>query len=101
MILLFCIINYYQSYFLILDPIIKLFHCFFFIVFQSAEAKLDYNVKQIEQEIDLWKKVCYEGFSAVYDGLSNIDNIMEGKYKLTNQQLWKEVSQIRKMVVLM
>lgn len=67
----------------------------------SAEAKLDYNVKQIEQEIDLWKKVCYEGFSAVYDGLSNIDNIMEGKYKLTNQQLWKEVSQIRKMVVLM
>ena len=58
-------------------------------------------MKQLEQEINHWKKECYEGFSAVHDGLSNINSIMEGKYKLTNQQLWKEVSQIRKMVVLM
>lgn len=67
----------------------------------STDEKLRQKMKLLEDEIDHWKKDCVEGFSAVHDGLNNIDNIMQNKYKLTKQQLWKEISQIRKMVVLM
>lgn len=57
--------------------------------------------KQLQKNMDHWKEECRSGFLAVHEGLSNMDKIVDGKCLLMEQLLRKEISQIRKMVVLM
>ena len=59
----------------------------------------NYNSKQ-QAEIQRLKSECREGFVTVHESITNMKQVMEGKRKLLEEQIRKEISQIRKMVVL-
>lgn len=63
-------------------------------------AKMDNNIKRNTDEIARLKRECREGFATVHESISNVKTVMEGKRKLLEDQLKKEIGQIRKMVVL-
>ncbi|KAK7116211.1 protein FAM81A-like isoform X2 [Littorina saxatilis] len=63
-------------------------------------AKMDANIKRNSDEIAKLKRECREGFATVHESISNVKTVMEGKRKLMEDQLRKEIGQIRKMVVL-
>ncbi|XP_059176269.1 protein FAM81A-like [Physella acuta] len=63
-------------------------------------SKLDKTVQRHSEEIAKLKKESREGFSTVHESISNMKTVMEGKRKLLEDQLRKEIGQIRKMVVL-
>ncbi|XP_076443790.1 protein FAM81A-like [Babylonia areolata] len=63
-------------------------------------AKLDSNIKRNAEEVGKLKRECREGFATVHESISNVKTVMEGKRKLLEDQLKKEIGQIRKMVVL-
>ncbi|XP_036367353.1 protein FAM81A-like [Octopus sinensis] len=67
----------------------------------SMKDQLNTVYKQLQKNMDHWKEECRSGFLAVHEGLSNMDKIVDGKCLLMEQLLRKEISQIRKMVVLM
>lgn len=73
-------------------------------MFQNIESKLlskmDANIKRNAEEIAKLKRECREGFATVHESISNVKTVMEGKRKLLEDQLRKEIGQIRKMVVL-
>lgn len=62
--------------------------------------KLDTHIKNNAEEFGKLKRETREGFSVVHESISNMKTVMEGKRKLLEDQLRKEISQIRKMVVL-
>ncbi|KAK3791361.1 hypothetical protein RRG08_012543 [Elysia crispata] len=70
----------------------------------SLESKLlsrmDRTVQKHSEEIAKLKRECREGFTTVHESISNMKTVMEGKRKILEDQLRKEISQIRKMVVL-
>ena len=61
---------------------------------------LDGHVRRQKEEIDKLKRECREGFSTIHDSISHMKQVMEGKRKLLEEQLRKEIGQIRKLVVL-
>ncbi|XP_013061571.2 protein FAM81A-like [Biomphalaria glabrata] len=63
-------------------------------------AKLEKTVYRHTEEIAKLKKECREGFSTVHESISNMKTVVEGKRKLLEDQLRKEIGQLRKMVVL-
>ena len=63
-------------------------------------AKMDGNIKRNAEDISKLKRECREGFATVHESISNVKTVMEGKRKLLEDQLRKEIGQIRKMVVL-
>ncbi|KAL8562626.1 hypothetical protein ACOMHN_011198 [Nucella lapillus] len=63
-------------------------------------AKMDSQIKRNSDEIAKLKRECREGFATVHESISNVKTVMEGKRKLLEDQLKKEIGQIRKMVVL-
>ncbi|KAK7012154.1 protein FAM81A, partial [Biomphalaria glabrata] len=63
-------------------------------------AKLEKTVHRHTEEIAKLKKECREGFSTVHESISNMKTVVEGKRKLLEDQLRKEIGQLRKMVVL-
>ena len=58
------------------------------------------EIKRNTEEITKLKRECREGFATVHESISNVKTVMEGKRKLMEDQLRKEIGQIRKMVVL-
>lgn len=46
------------------------------------------------------KAECREGFSTVHESIGNSKKVLEGKMALSEDQLRKEVQQIKRMVVL-
>jgi hypothetical protein len=74
------------------------------IIFQDIEnklmAKLDFSIRNQQEEFSKLKRECREGFSTVHESISNMKTVMDGKRKILEDQLRKEISQIRKMVVL-
>ncbi|XP_069137003.1 protein FAM81A-like [Argopecten irradians] len=62
--------------------------------------KLDNHIKTNAEEFGRLKRETREGFSTVHESISNMKTVMEGKRKLLEDQLRKEIGQIRKMVVL-
>ncbi|GFO50433.1 protein fam81a [Plakobranchus ocellatus] len=70
----------------------------------SLESKLlsrmDRTVQKHTEEIAKLKRECREGFTTVHESISNMKTVMEGKRKILEDQLRKEIGQIRKMVVL-
>ncbi|XP_041361749.1 protein FAM81A-like [Gigantopelta aegis] len=63
-------------------------------------SKLDSDFRRQHEEIAKLKRECREGFSTVHESISNMKLVVEGKRKLLEDQLRKEISQIRKMIVL-
>ncbi|KAK7450217.1 hypothetical protein BaRGS_00039965 [Batillaria attramentaria] len=63
-------------------------------------AKMDSNIKKNSEDVTKLKRECREGFATVHESISNVKTVMEGKRKLLEDQLRKEIGQIRKMVVL-
>lgn len=63
-------------------------------------SKLDGALRAQHDEINKLKRDTRDGFSTVHESISNMKTVMEGKRKLLEDQLRKEISQIRKMVVL-
>lgn len=76
----------------------------FFLSFQDIEnklmAKLDFSIRNQQEEFSKLKREVREGFATVHESISNMKTVMEGKRKILEDQLRKEISQIRKMVVL-
>ncbi|ELU06030.1 hypothetical protein CAPTEDRAFT_149793 [Capitella teleta] len=71
---------------------------------QAYESKVtamlqDHSRRQAEDLAKL-KREMREGFAAVHESISNMKQILDGKRKLLEEQLRKEIGQIRKMVVL-
>lgn len=62
--------------------------------------RLDSSLHQQHEEIAKVKRDTRDGFSTVHESISNMKTVIEGKQKLLEDQLRKEISQIRKMVVL-
>ncbi|KAK3588380.1 hypothetical protein CHS0354_018181 [Potamilus streckersoni] len=63
-------------------------------------GRLDANLRQQQDEISKIKRETRDGFSTVHESISNMKTVMDGKRKLLEEQLRKEISQLRKMVVL-
>ncbi|KAK3098260.1 hypothetical protein FSP39_017666 [Pinctada imbricata] len=63
-------------------------------------SRLDSSIVGQKEEFGKLKRECREGFSTVHESISNMKTVMEGKRKILEDQLRKEISQIRKMVVL-
>ncbi|XP_048736253.1 protein FAM81A-like isoform X2 [Ostrea edulis] len=68
------------------------------------ENKITSRLEQMavtqKEEFARLKRETREGFSTVHESITNMKTVMEGKRKLLEDQLRKEISQIRKMVVL-
>lgn len=75
-----------------------------FIFIQHLENKITSRLEQMavtqKEEFARLKRETREGFSTVHESITNMKTVMEGKRKLLEDQLRKEISQIRKMVVL-
>lgn len=52
------------------------------------------------EEVARLKREMREGFATLQDTVSNMKTVLEGKQKLLEESLRREISQIRKMVVL-
>lgn len=52
------------------------------------------------EEVARLKREMREGFATLQDTVSNMKSVLEGKQKLLEESLRREISQIRKMVVL-
>lgn len=63
-------------------------------------ARLEQMAATQKEEFARLKRECREGFSTVHESITNMKTVMEGKRKILEDQLRKEISQIRKMVVL-
>ncbi|KAH3842351.1 protein FAM81A-like [Dreissena polymorpha] len=63
-------------------------------------SRLEGLIRQQHDEVAKVKRDQREGFSTVQESITNMKTVMEGKRKLLEDQLRKEISQIRKMVVL-
>jgi hypothetical protein len=59
-----------------------------------------HKIKIKERYAVMKYRECREGFSTVHESISNMKTVMDGKRKILEDQLRKEISQIRKMVVL-
>jgi len=71
---------------------------------QSFENKLtgmvDTQLRRQADDISKLKRECREGFTTVHDSISNMKQVSDGKRTLLEEQLRKEIGQIRKMIVL-
>jgi len=66
----------------------------------AISTKLERTVHRQTEGVTRLKRECREGFSTVHESISNMKTVMEGKRKLLEDQLRKEIGQLRKMVVL-
>ncbi|XP_064609737.1 protein FAM81A-like [Liolophura sinensis] len=62
--------------------------------------RLETGSKKQAEDFQRLKRECREGFSTVHDSITNMKTVVDGKRKLLEEQLRKEISHIRKMVVL-
>ena len=72
--------------------------------FQALEGRLkshvDVSVHRHNEDLTRLKRDCRDGFSPVHDSIAEMKEVLEGNRKLLEEQLRKEMNQIRKMVVL-
>ena len=71
---------------------------------QTLETKfqqlLEAQKKRSSEDVGHVKRECRDGFTVVHESITNMKQVMDGKRKLLEEQIRKEISQIRKMVVL-
>ena len=80
-----------------------IFHCIMLLsqhIENKVITRLDASIRQQHDDVSKLKRDTRDGFSTVHESISNMKTVMEGKRKLLEDQLRKEISQIRKMVVL-
>ena len=63
-------------------------------------SNLDAHLKKQSNELAKLKIECREGFTTVQESIVNMKKVMDGKYRLLEEQIKREISSIRKMVVL-
>lgn len=63
-------------------------------------STMDAHVKRQSDDIMKLKRECREGFLTIHESITNMKQVMEGRRKLLEEQIRKEMGQIRKMVVL-
>ena len=61
---------------------------------------MDSGFRRQSEDTAKLKRECREGFATVHESISNMKQVMDGKRRLLEEQLRKEISAIRKMVVL-
>ena len=63
---------------------------------------LDQNFALFQQLVffNRLKQECRQGFATVHESITNSKQVLEGKLLLSEEQLRKEISHVRKMVVL-
>lgn len=63
-------------------------------------GRLDTHTRYHQEELAKAKREFREGFTSVHDSISNAKKVLEGKSKLLEDKLKKDISQVRKLVVL-
>ena len=61
---------------------------------------LDSHTRKQKDDLDRLKRECREGFGTVHESISSLKQVTDAKRKLLEEQIRKEIGQIRKMVVL-
>ena len=61
---------------------------------------MEAGLRKQTEEIARLKNECREGFSVVHESINNMKTVVDGRRKLLEDQLRKEIGQVRKMVVL-
>ena len=71
---------------------------------QTLESKfqqlLDNQKQRSADDVGHVRRECRDGFAVVHESITNMKQVMDGKRKLLEEQIRKEIAQIRKMVVL-
>ncbi|XP_060062515.1 protein FAM81A-like [Ylistrum balloti] len=62
--------------------------------------RLEVHSRHHQEELAKSKREFREGFTSVHDSISNAKTVLEGKQKLLEDKLRKEISQLRQLVVL-
>ncbi|XP_061172419.1 protein FAM81A-like [Saccostrea echinata] len=62
--------------------------------------RLETHTRHHQEELAKAKREFREGFTSVHDSISNAKRVLEGKLKLQEDKLKKDISQVRKLVVL-
>lgn len=73
---------------------------FFQIIENTVMARLNDFSRYHQSELQTAKNEFREGFTSVHDSISNAKRVVEGKLKLQEDKLKKDVNQVRKLVVL-
>lgn len=60
----------------------------------------DNQSRKQSSDTERLKREFREGFATVHESITNMKHVMDGKRKLLEEQIKKEIGQIRKMVVL-
>jgi len=55
--------------------------------------------KQQTEKLEKLKRECRQGFATVHESITDSKGLLEGKLTLSEEQLRKEISHIKKMVV--
>lgn len=75
-----------------------------YIWFQKVETRiinrLETHTRHHQEELAKAKREFREGFTSVHDSISNAKKVLEGKSKLLEDKLKKDINQVRKLVVL-
>lgn len=66
----------------------------------KLQGWMEGQLRRQKEEMQRLKKECREGFSTIHESIGSMKQVNDGKRKLLEEQLRKEISQIRKMVVL-
>lgn len=70
------------------------------IIENTVMARLNDFSRYHQSELQTAKNEFREGFTSVHDSISNAKRVVEGKLKLQEDKLKKDVNQVRKLVVL-
>ncbi|XP_013411484.1 protein FAM81A [Lingula anatina] len=62
---------------------------------------VDVSIRKQNEEISKVKKECREAFATLHESIVSMKSVQDGKRKLLEEQIRKEIGQIRKMVVLL
>ncbi|KAK3097182.1 hypothetical protein FSP39_007205 [Pinctada imbricata] len=62
--------------------------------------RLDLHTRKHQEELARAKNEFREGFTSVHDSIDNAKRVLEGKSKLLEDRLKKDIAQVRKLVVL-
>ena len=83
-----------------MDSIYIIYVLFIRLLEQKVTSVMETQIKRQNDDLLRLKRECRDGFSTVHESISNMKVVVDGKRKLLEEQLRKEISQIRKMVVL-
>lgn len=64
------------------------------------KSNLEGSINRHNDEIEKFKRESRTGFSTVHDAVTDMKNEFEGKLGVLDEKMRKEISQLRKMVVL-